>query len=207
MGEVESSARGSAPTARHPTAISFTLPPWVAAELAGLAPLPDDDARMGLVLALARANVERSDGGPFAAAVFSRDGGELIAAGVNLVISSCAPIAHAEIIAIALSGAHLGSHDLGVAGPTELVTSCRPCAMCLGAVPWSGVSRVVCGARDEDARAVGFDEGDKPGDWAAGLRARGIEVVEDVRRAEAAELLRDYALRGGTIYNGTPRRS
>jgi tRNA(Arg) A34 adenosine deaminase TadA len=207
MVEVESSGTGSAQPARHPTAISFTLPAWVSEELEGLGPLADDQARMGLVLALARANVVRSGGGPFAAAVFSRDGGGLIAVGVNLVIPSSAPIAHAEIIAIALSGARLGSHDLGVAGPTELVSSCQPCAMCLGAVPWSGVSRVVCGARDDDARAVGFDEGDKPGDWAAGLRARGIEVVEDVRRDEAAEVLRAYALAGGPIYNGTARRS
>jgi tRNA(Arg) A34 adenosine deaminase TadA len=74
--------------------------------------------------------------------------------------------------------------------------------MCLGALPWSGVARVVTAARDEDARAVGFDEGDKPAGWTASLQVRGIEVVGDVRRAEAAEVLRAYQRLGGLIYNG-----
>ena len=53
---------------------------------------------------------------------------------------------------------------------------------------------------------MGFDEGDKPADWRGNLRRRGIEVVEDVRRAEAAEVLRAYATAGGPIYNGMPGR-
>jgi tRNA(Arg) A34 adenosine deaminase TadA len=77
--------------------------------------------------------------------------------------------------------------------------------MCLGALPWSGVARVVCGARDADARAVGFDEGDKPADWVEALQARGIEVLVDVEREAAAALLRDYVARGGLVYNGTRR--
>ena len=143
-----------------------------------------------------------SSGGPFAAVLFTLDDGRVIAAGVNLVLATRAPVAHAEIVAIALAGTRLGTHDLGRAGPIELVTSCEPCAMCMGALPWAGVSRVVCGARDEDARAVGFDEGDKHPDWPDRLRTRGIEVVRDVRREEAAEILRRYAAGGGVIYNG-----
>jgi tRNA(Arg) A34 adenosine deaminase TadA len=190
---------------RLPSALALVLPDWLGRDLAETGPLPDVDARMALVLELARHNVERSQGGPFAAAVFSVPNGELVAAGVNLVVSSSAPIAHAEIIAIALAGQRLETYDLRAGGPTELVTSCEPCAMCLGAVPWSGVSRIVTGARDEDARAVGFDEGDKPRDWVSALHSRGIEVARDVRRAEATEVLRDYARRGGPIYNGARR--
>jgi len=48
-----------------------------------------------------------------------------------------------------------------------------------------GGQQVLCGARDEDARAVGFDEGAKPPDWAAALRERGITVKRDVLRDEA----------------------
>jgi tRNA(Arg) A34 adenosine deaminase TadA len=187
---------------RLPSALALVLPEWLGQELAETALLPDLDDRMALVLSLARQNVERSQGGPFAAAIFSVPDGGLVAAAVNLVVASSAPIAHAEIIAIALAGQRLRTCDLHAEGPTELVTSCEPCAMCLGAVPWSGVSRVVTGARDEDARAVGFDEGDKPADWMSPLRARGIDVVRDVRRTEAADVLREYARRGGPIYNG-----
>jgi tRNA(Arg) A34 adenosine deaminase TadA len=187
--------------------VTLVLPAWVEevvddrrARVPGR--LGDDHARMGFVLALARENVDRGDGGPFAAAIFDVTTGSLVAAGVNLVLASKVPIAHAEVVAIAMAGPSLGSYDLRIAGPTELVTSCEPCAMCLGAVPWSGLSRVVAGARDEDARAVGFDEGDKPGDWAAYLRRRGIEVVVDIRRSESAAVIRGYVEAGGHVYNG-----
>jgi len=185
-----------------PTEVSFVLPRWAASPLEGLGPLLDVEARMALVLQLAAAAVTNSAGGPFAAALFTLGDGRVIAAGVNLVLATRAPVAHAEIVAIALAGSRLGTHDLAQAGPIELVTSCEPCAMCMGALPWAGVSRVVCGARDEDARAVGFDEGDKHPDWPDRLRARGIEVVRDVGREEAAEILRRYADAGGVIYNG-----
>jgi tRNA(Arg) A34 adenosine deaminase TadA len=74
--------------------------------------------------------------------------------------------------------------------------------MCFGAVPWSGVVKLVCCARDEDARAVGFDEGPKMAEWWRTLGERGIEVVRDVRRTEAAQVLAEYAADGGAIYNG-----
>ena len=185
-----------------PTELSFVLPRWATSPLEGLGALPDVEARMALVLQLAAATVTHSSGGPFAAALFTLGDGRLIAAGVNLVLATRAPVAHAEIVAIALAGSRLGTHDLAQAGPIELVTSCEPCAMCMGALPWAGVSRLVCGARDEDARAVGFDEGDKHPDWPDRLQARGIEVVRDVGREEAAEILRRYAEGGGVIYNG-----
>lgn len=155
---------------------------------------------MGLVIELARTNVELETGGPFGAAVFDVETGEILAPGVNLVVSAQAAVAHAEMLAIAIAGRVLGSFDLGVRA-TELVTSIEPCAMCLGAVPWSGVRQLVCGGRDEDARRIGFDEGDKPHDWIEHLRTRGIEVVRDVSRTEAVSVLEDYARSGGIIYN------
>jgi tRNA(Arg) A34 adenosine deaminase TadA len=72
---------------------------------------------------------------------------------------------------------------------------------CFGATTWSGVRRLVCGARDEDARAIGFDEGPKLPDWVGALEERGISVVRDTCRDEAAAVLRDYAESGGLIYN------
>ena len=73
--------------------------------------------------------------------------------------------------------------------------------MCFGATPWSGVRRLVCGAREEDARRIGFDKGPKMPDWVASLEQRGISVARDVCRDEAAAVLRYYAEKGGTIYN------
>lgn len=185
------------------SSIVIDLPGWVDEYCDGVGPLVTPGERMAFVIGLAHENVA-DGGGPFAAAVFDADGG-LIAPGVNRVVPASAPIAHAEIVAIALAGQRLGTWDLAAAGAFELVTTTEPCAMCLGAVPWSGVRRLVCGARDADARSVGFDEGHKPDDWVELLAATGIEVLRDVERARAVDVLRGYASEGGSIYNGTSR--
>jgi tRNA(Arg) A34 adenosine deaminase TadA len=183
--------------------LTVTLPSWVVEMCPPGSTYPTDTHRMALVISLARANVARSTGGPFGAAIFDRGTGQVIAPGVNLVVSARAAVAHAEMVAIALAGQALASFDLGVG--TELVTSVEPCAMCLGALPWSGVGRMVSGAREEDARSVGFDEGDKPEDWVQSLQRRGIEVVRDVGREDAVAVLLAYVRAGGVIYNGRIR--
>jgi len=181
--------------------LTVALPEWIGEVCEPGAIFKSVDERMGVAVALARTNVARKTGGPFGAAVFDIETGAIIAPGVNLVVSTHAALSHAEMLAIALAGHVLQSFDLGIRA-TELVSSTEPCAMCLGAIPWSGVRRLVCGARDEDARRIGFDEGDKAADWIPLLESRGIEVVRDVARLESALVLEDYARSGGYIYNG-----
>jgi len=183
--------------------IEIRLPEWigplVAERRGGLTTV---ESRMRLVIDLSRANVEHRTGGPFGAAVFEANSGQLMGAGVNLVEASNCSLAHAEMVAIATAQQALGHYDLGGGTITyELVTSTEPCAMCLGAIPWSGVRRVVCAARGEDACEIGFDEGAKPADWVGELRKRGIEVLRDVLREEAQAVLRQYAWTGGLTYN------
>lgn len=187
--------------------LTITPPAWLAEYARAAGPFAGVQARMAYVIGAARRNVERGDGGPFAAGVFERDTGRLVALGVNRVAASGLSVAHAEIMALSLAQSRCGTFDLSAPGlpAMELVTSAEPCAMCLGAAPWSGVVRLVAGARGEDVEAVGFDEGAKPAGWREALQSRGIEVICDVLRDEAAAVLRDYAARGGEIYN--PRRS
>lgn len=188
-----------------PPVLTIHLPDWLGPFLAGQPEcLALAEARMGLAIAAARLNVEHGTGGPFAAAVFESGSGRLVALGVNLVPSENLSILHAEMVAVSLAQRHFGTYDLGAPGvpACELVTTTEPCAMCLGAVPWSGVRRLVVGARDADARGIGFDEGAKPRAWIRELESRGIEVVRDVCRAEAVRVLEEYAARGGRIYNG-----
>ena len=180
------------------------MPVWVQDFVEGSAgTFPAIEDRMRFVIELSRQNIERRTGGPFGAGIFEQKSGRLVAAGVNLVESSNCSIAHAEIMAIALAQKRLGDYDLGAekGAVFELVTSTEPCVMCLGAVCWSGVKAVVCGARDEDARRIGFDEGPKPQNWVQALAGRGISVVQGVLREQAAEVLTEYYERGGLIYN------
>jgi tRNA(Arg) A34 adenosine deaminase TadA len=161
------------------------------------------EGRMRFTIALAHRNVEAGTGGPFGAAIFDSATNALIAPGMNLVISSQCSVLHAEIVAIMMAQKIVGAFDLSESGlrRIELVTSVAPCAMCLGAIPWAGISRLVCGARDEDARAVGFDEGAKVADWTGELKKRGIETIVDTGRDNAVEVLRNYKAMDGVIYN------
>lgn len=178
------------------------LPDFLARANAAPRVLAATQARMRFVLELARENVA-AGGGPFAAAVFEREGGRLLAAGANRVVASHCSSAHAEILALSLAQARLGSHDLGASGlpACELVTSAEPCMMCLGAAIWSGVRHLVCAARGEDVGALGFDEGPRPGNWIDELQERGISVATDLLRDEACAILRSYHKAGGPIYN------
>jgi len=189
----------------HGREIRVALPAWLTAlirhEERGFASV---EARMRLAIDLARQNVAHRTGGPFGAAVFEAAGGRLVGVGVNLVETSSCSFAHAEMVAIALAQQAIGHYDLSTRGVYELATSTEPCAMCLGAIPWSGVRRLVCGACGEDAIAIGFDEGAKPADWTGVLRQRGVEVVREVLRDEARSVLQQYAQSGGLIYNAGP---
>ena len=164
------------------------------------------EERMQLVIDLSRLNIEQGTGGPFAAAIFDLETNRLVSPGLNLVLSSNCSVAHAEITAIIIAQQKLGSYDLSDsgAGRYELVSSTEPCAMCLGAVCWAGLRQLVCGARDEDARVIGFDEGPKSNDWQDQLAKRDIRVIRDVARGAAVKILKRYADQGGLIYN--PRR-
>ena len=184
--------------------VTLRLPGWVG-ELS-----PDGDRvyrtvedRMRFAVELSRLNVGYGTGGPFGAAIFERETGRLLAPGVNLVVGSGCSVFHAEMVAIMVAQKVVGTFDLGADNlpPYELVATTEPCAMCLGATPWSGVRHLVCGARDEDARAVGFDEGSKMSEWVGSLEDRGISVERNVLREEAVAVLREHAERGGEIYN------
>jgi len=181
--------------------IEIALPEWVRDVVADHpGPFTNDAAAMALAVDLARGNLDAGDGGPFGAVLVDHERGTLVAIGVNLVLRTQLSSMHAEIVALSLAHKALATWDLSGHSLT-LVSSAEPCAMCLGAIPWSGVERLVCAARDADARAAGFDEGDKPQAWPERLRRRGIEVVRDCRRHEAAKVLADYAAAAGTIYN------
>jgi tRNA(Arg) A34 adenosine deaminase TadA len=180
--------------------LTVALPAWIDEVCRPGQTLATLEEQMDLAIGLSRHNTAAGTGGPFGAVVVDREG-RVVAVGVNLVVPARAAILHAETVALALAGQAVG--DFRLPGH-DLVSSTEPCAMCLGALPWAGVDRLVCGARHEDAAAAGFDEGDKPADWVAGLARRGIETIRDVRRRQASQVLIDYVQSGGIVYNGRP---
>lgn len=193
-----------------PTTFSARLPDWVSDELDGTTlRLPEVEDRMRLVNRLADRNHREGTGGPFAAVVADTVTGDILSVGVNVVLASNLSSMHAEVVALCLAQTRLGTWDLGGPGstPSELVVNWRPCAMCYGAVLWSGVERlVVAGEGDELEQLTGFDEGPMREDWIAQFTRRGIEVRTDVLRDEAVAVFRAYGQRTDTtVYNGRQR--
>ena len=78
--------------------------------------------------------------------------GQVLATGHNLRAHGVDPTAHAEVIAIRAATGALG--DRFLAGCT-LVVTLEPCTMCAGVILAARVPRVVFGAWDEKAGAVG----------------------------------------------------
>ena len=147
-------------------------------------------------------NIEEGTGGPFGAVLVETETGVVISVGVNLVLSAKSSVLHAEIVAIMRAQQAAGSFSVcgDVKQRVTLYTSAEPCAMCMGAIPWSGVTRLVCGASDEDVRSIGFDEGAKPTGWIEAYEKRGIAVTTGVLRTECIQVLADYQKRRGVIY-------
>jgi tRNA(Arg) A34 adenosine deaminase TadA len=77
---------------------------------------------------------------PFGALVTDASGSVVARAGNDSLPPDGDPTRHAELVAVAAAFRALGPE--GMAGST-LYTSAEPCAMCSGAVYWTGVDRVV----------------------------------------------------------------
>lgn len=188
-----------------PTDITLTVPGWLQTELAELpSHLPDLESRMAAVLRFSQVNFERNTGGPFAAGVFERDSGKLIVIGVNRVMANNCSSAHAEVMALSLAQKILNTYDLGGSNlpAHQLVVNWRPCAMCYGAVIWSGVrSLVIAGSGPECEQLTGFDEGPVRDDWDEQLRQRGIEVTDNVLHAEACRVFKAFGESDRVVYN------
>lgn len=185
------------------SALHIDLPPWLAAFAAQYQADASLKQRMDFVIAAAASNIAQGTGGPFAAGIFRLDNHALVALGVNLVPSTGLSILHAEMLALSLAQRAIGNYNLQ---GHEIISSAEPCSMCFGALPWSGISQLVCAATDADVRTIGFDEGAKVNDWQAALENRGIHVISHVQRQNAVQVLQAYQQQDGDIYNACSSR-
>ncbi|MDT8391004.1 MAG: nucleoside deaminase [Lentisphaeria bacterium] len=102
---------------------------------------------------LAMEHSAAGDGGPFGAVVVCD--GEVVGRGWNAVTATPDPTAHAEIMAIRDAAKRLGTFDLS---DCEIYSSCEPCPMCLCAIYWARIPRLMYGAGQADAAEAGFDD-------------------------------------------------
>lgn len=132
---------------------------------------------------------------PFGAVVVSS--GKLVAAAHNTVWKDTDPTAHAEVNAIRQAALALKRIELS---GCEMFTTCEPCPMCLSAIHWSKLDRVVFAATIEDAAVAGFSElrvGAKELAKMGGSPLR-VEVAES--REEGRALFEEWHKAGGRSY-------
>ncbi len=120
---------------------------------------------------------------PFGAVIVR--GGEVVVAAHNCVWATTDPTAHAEITAIRAAARELNSIDLS--GCT-MYTTTEPCPMCLAAIHWAKLDRVLYGATIADAAAAGFHELRVPASMMVEVGGSALKVEVGPLREECREL-------------------
>jgi tRNA(Arg) A34 adenosine deaminase TadA len=107
-----------------------------------------DLAHMASIAAFTARSLKTAAPRPFGASIVHTKTGKLLLRALNAVRQEFDPSAHAEVRAIRLAARRL--KKISLAGYT-LYTTCEPCPMCMSAILWSGLDRVVYGATIADA--------------------------------------------------------
>ena len=129
----------------------------------------DSEDKEFLALAIKTAGENMEDGGgPFGAIIVR--GGSIIARAGNRVVPGHDPTAHAEVMAI--------THDLG---DCTIYASCEPCPMCLGAIYWAGIRRLVYASDRYSAASAGFSDNHIYEELALDNGKRSIEMVRGLK--------------------------
>lgn len=135
-------------------------------------------------MALTEAELAKSHGDVPVGAIVVVDG-KIIASRHNERQLTTDPTAHAEILAMRDACEELGTWRLDNA---ELIVTLEPCVMCAGALVNARISRVVFGAPDLEAGALGSVY-----NFAADPRLRhNFEVVHNVLRDECSTALKNF---------------
>ena len=135
--------------------------------------------------ALSLAKVAADKGDVPVGAIVVNEGGEILGTGQNLREQSNDPTAHAEVIAIRQAAEKIGSWRLD---DLTLVVTLEPCVMCAGAILQSRIKRLVFGAWDKKAGAVGSVM-----DVIRDPRAlTKVEVISGIMEKECSDVLSDF---------------
>lgn len=128
---------------------------------------------------LARENLEQG-GRPFGA-VIARDG-EVLACGVNEIVATNDPTAHAELMAIRSASRKLGSPRLD---GCSVYASGHPCPMCMAAMRLAGVGEVYYAYSNEDGEPYGLSTAAIYADLAKPFAEQSMKIRHEPVRPES----------------------
>ncbi len=150
----------------------------------------DEKHWMTLAIAKTRAGIAAGQS-PFGSVIVRGD--EIVAATHNTVWRDTDPTAHAEVNCLRAAALALKSIDLS--GCT-LYSTCEPCPMCLSAIHWAKIDRVVFGATIADAALAGFCELEVPAATLAEMGGSPLKVESGLLREECADLFTEWKQAG-----------
>ena len=150
------------------------------------------DAHMRRAIELSCESVQQG-GGPFGAVVVLE--GRVLGEGRNRVVPDGDATAHAEINAIRNACRAQGSHSLQGA---VIYTSCEPCPMCLAAIWWARISRIVFANSLDAAADIGFDDAELYREVSAPLEKRKMKI-EQRGDAGAKEVFEAWARKADKV--------
>jgi tRNA(Arg) A34 adenosine deaminase TadA len=141
---------------------------------------------MRAAIRLALEKMRHGEGGPFGAVVVRR--GKIVGRGWNRVTSTNDPTAHAEITAIRDACRRLKTFRLE---ECEIYASCEPCPMCLAAIYWARIGKIVYAGSGRDAVAIGFDDDSICREMARPVSRRKIPTRQ-LLRGEALKVFEEW---------------
>ena len=150
----------------------------------------DEKRLMNLAIEKTRAGIAAGQS-PFGSLIVK--GGEVVALTHNTVWRDTDPTAHAEVNCLRAAARELGTIDL--AGCT-LYSTCEPCPMCLAAIHWAKIDRVVFGASIDDADDAGFGELRVAATTLAELGGSTLKVEGGMLSVECAGLFAEWKRAG-----------
>lgn len=124
-------------------------------------------------------------------AIIVKDGQIIGRSDVEVPVSKTG-FSHAELRAIENAMQHLGGHLCAEGGKgCTIYSSCEPCAMCMGAILYTGIERLVYAATLEDSKECVNEILAKAEEVASSCKNRKIEIVKELHRDKAVEVLKN----------------
>lgn len=148
----------------------------------------DDEKFIDIAIELSKKSIY-----PYAAIIVKN--GEIIGRSDADVPVSKTVFSHAELRAIENAMEHIGGHLCAEGGKgCTIYSSCEPCAMCMGAILYTGIERLVYAATLEDSKKCVNEILAKAEDVADVCKNRKIEIIKELHRDKAIEVLKNWEL-------------
>lgn len=148
----------------------------------------DDEKFIDIAIELSKKSIY-----PYGAIIVKN--GEIIGRSDVDVPVSKTGFSHAELRAIENAMEHIGGHLCAEGGKgCTIYSSCEPCAMCMGAILYTGIERLVYAGTLEDSKECVNEIIVKAEDVADVCKNRKIEIIKELHRDKAVEVLKNWTL-------------